>query len=247
MDRSAEIPTLLVFTLGPECERSRRRLLPGPLQEAEAPLHRLGLDGALDAGREAGFRIVVSSPESLDLPSGVEHLKQQGCHFADRLRGAINALQADLDGSPLLIVGTDTPDLSAHHLLSALALLEESPSDVVIGPSCDGGFYLLASRMVLDAELTEVRWCRKDTRRSLETALRLSGREVRLLEPLRDLDRSVDVDLWLTATTLAGGVSWLRRWLSTLLAAWRRPAVAKEIGRPNRALATALCGRGPPL
>ena len=247
MDRSTDIPTLLVFTLGPECEHSRRRLLPGSLRQAEASLHRQGLAGALSAGRRAGYRLVVSSPEPLDLAPGVEQLIQRGCTFAERLRDAIRSLQSNLASSPLLVVGTDTPDLDVHHLRSAVSLLADSPRGVVIGPSLDGGFYLLATRTPLDKELSRARWCRSDTRRTLEAALRRSGRLVRHLELLQDLDRPADVELWLSNRPLLSTVGWLRRLLISLLAAWRRPVIPLTFDCPGVALATIVLGRGPPF
>lgn len=246
MEISSATPTLLVFTLGPNCERSRRRLLPAPLRQAEALLRQQGLEGALEAGRQAGYRIVVSSPEPLELPPDVEQLRQRGCTFAERLRGAIGALDAELDGSPLLVVGTDAPDLGVHHLQAAVSLLEASPTDVVVGPSLDGGFYLLAACTNLDRELAAVRWCRRDTRCSLEASVRGSGRVIRHLQPLQDLDRYTDLEVWLSTGFPVADLSWLRRWLYTLLAAWRRPVVPQTLRRPSLAWATTLSGRGPP-
>lgn len=246
MDRNRKSPTLLVFTLGPECRRSTRQLLPAPLRQAETLLRRRGLDRALEAGRRAGLRIVVSSPGPLDLPADIEQSRQTGCRFADRLRDATQALLAELDGAPLIVVGSDAPDLTANHLRSALACLEKSPDDVVLGPAHDGGFYLLATRSTLDKELARVRWCRHDTRHSLEAALRDRKRVVHLLEPLRDLDRYADVEVWLAARSRGFGLGDLRRLLSRTLAQWRRPVVAGTANRPTLALATHLSGRGPP-
>lgn len=240
-------PTLLIFTLGPECEQSRRRLLPGPLRVAETLLHRQGLERALSAGRLAGYRIVVSSPGPLDLPPDIEQVRQRGYSFASRLRGAIRELTDGLAGSPLIVVGTDVPDLNVQHLRAAVARLENSATDVVLGPSHDGGFYLLAMRSVLDDELANVRWCCPQTRLSLEAALRDKGRMVWHLQPLQDLDRYSDVEAWLTSKTSVAALSWLRRWLTALLADWRRPAVPRVLLRPSQVLASGPSGRAPPL
>lgn len=239
-------PTLLVFTLGPECEGSRRQLLPAPLRPAESLLHEHGLDAALDAGRRAGLRLVVASPEPLHLAGDVEQLRQAGCTFAERLQNAVGTLQVDLQGAPLVVVGTDTPDLDVHHLNEALTWLDGEPDGVALGPCHDGGFYLLATRQSLDLELARVRWCRHDTRRSLTEALRRSGRPVKLLAPLRDLDRFSDVEAWLSRQ-LRSAATWLGRLLRSLLASWRRPPVHGVIDRPSPALATTAPGRGPPI
>ncbi len=247
MNRSVDKPTLLVFTLGPECESSRRGLLPAPLRTAEAELHRQGLQRALAAGRQAGYRLVVSSPQPLDLPPDVELLTQRGCSFAERLHTSMRALQVAGENAPLLVVGTDTPDLHVGHLRAAVDLLAASSRTVLLGPSHDGGFYLLATRAPLDRELAAVRWRRRDTRRCLEAALRRGQRPVEHLEPLRDLDRSCDVERWLKADSASAATIWIRQYLRALLAAWRRPVVPAAVHAPDFVLTAVVAGRDPPL
>ena len=246
MNDSGPTPTLLVFTLGPECESARRRLMPAPLQEAELRIHRQGLDAALEAGRQAGFRLVVASPNSLDPPADVEWIPQRGCNFAERLVGAIRSLQEKHPQAPLVVVGTDTPNLDVSYLEQAVAWLDQEPGGVVLGPSHDGGFYLLATRLALDQEFAEVRWCQKATRSLLERALIRNRRPVRLLTPLRDLDRPADVEIWLYRDMQLASHLWLGRLLRALLARWKRPAVPWSMEPPHLSLVPAVLSRGPP-
>jgi hypothetical protein len=246
MSTPTTIPTLLVFTLGPECEGGRRRLLPAPLRQTEATLHRAGLEQMLAIGRDAGYRVVVAAPEPLDLPPEVRQLRQRGTSFGGRLQHALRALRAEIGSAPLLVVGTDTPDLAASHLRAAVAELESSPTGVVVGPAHDGGFYLLASRIGLDSVLSTVRWCCRDTRRSLLAALCGQGHPVHLLEPLLDLDRRADLERWLSRRRAESPLGRLRRTLRAVLAVWRRPAVPTVLRRADLVLATAVSGRGPP-
>ena len=122
--RSDSTPTLLVFTLGPECEQVRRPLLPHALRSAELLLHRNGLDATLGAGRRGGFRLVVASPEPLDLPGDVEQIRQRGQSFAERLRSTIRKLQEGYPDGPLVVVGTDSPDLDTSHLQQAMTAFD---------------------------------------------------------------------------------------------------------------------------
>ena len=242
----ATIPTLLVFTLGPENERSRRRLLPTPLGRAETALHRSGLERMLAIGHAAGCRVVVAAPEPLDLPAGVTQLLQRGSSFGMRLRDAVCKQRTAIGDAPLLVVGTDTPDLEAAHLLAAIGRLADDCDSVVVGPSVDGGFYLLACRIGVDEALAAVHWRRRDACRSLLTALHRAGHPVHLLEELLDLDHRADLERWLTRRRTGTPVSWLERWLWTVLAAWRRPVVQLVFGCPDLALAAVVFGRGPP-
>ncbi len=247
MQPTVTAPTLLVFTLGPESERARRQLLPASLARTEVRFHRAGLERVIAIGRRVGLRIVVAAPEPLALPADVVLLRQRGTSFAARLSGAVERLQSEIGNAPLLVVGTDTPDLDTRHLEAALARLNESPTAVVLGPSRDGGIYLCASRTPLAETLAGIRWCSAEARRALVTALSRCGRTTWLLEPLLDIDRRSDLERWLTVRTTP--VTWtrLRGRLRRLLAAWRRPQVTLSSPTFDLALASALSRRGPPL
>lgn len=212
--REEHQPTLLVFTLGARCESRRRQLLPASQRSLEADFHQTCLDATLAAGRAARCRLEVSSPLELVLPDDVERRPQRGRDFGTRLERATNEAFAQ-HGGPVLVVGSDVPDLEVSHLEGALRLLGEDSDQVVIGPSPDGGFYLLAASRPLTTALHEVRWRCRETLRSLRHALRREGRPVVLLPPLADLDRRSDLEQWLTR-------------------AWRRPGAMSEIWRADR-------------
>jgi uncharacterized protein len=188
-------PTLLVFTLGAPRESARRRLAPAGLQGMETALRQACFDAALAAGRACGCRLTVCSPERGRLPEGVEHLPQRGGDFGARLEGACAAVGRRR--GPLVVVGTDVPGLADRHLREALQLLAGDPRRVVLGPSPDGGVYLLAAAAALPP-LGAVRWCRPSTLADLSRVLAEAGREVVLLEPLADLDRPADLDRYLS-------------------------------------------------
>ncbi len=194
MPQSAAAPTLLVFTLGAARESARRKLAPAGLQGMETALRQACFDAVLAAGRACGCRLAVCSPERGRLPAGVEHLPQRGADFGARLEGACAAVGRRR--GPLVVVGTDVPGLGDRHLREALDLLADDPRRVVLGPSPDGGVYLLAAAAALPP-LAEVRWCRPTTLSDLSRVLAAAGREVVLLEPLADLDRAADLDRFL--------------------------------------------------
>ena len=243
--------TLLVFTLGAHCESRRRRLLPPAHKAIEDRLHQACLDSALAAGRAAGLRLEVSSPLELVLPADVDRRPQNGPDFGTRLEDAVARTFAER-GGPVVLVGSDVPDLEARYLCQALKQLDQDPDSVVIGPSPDGGFYLLAASRPLGPALSQVRWRCRHTLRSLKRALRRQGRSIVLLRPLVDLDRRADLEHWLAASFRAPA-DWSGLWsglmarlveiLSGLRLA-RRPEAAP--GSPRRLLRAHRL-RGPPL
>jgi len=239
-------PTLLVFTLGAEAECRRRRLLPVRHTRVEAAFHRACLESALAAGRAAGCRLAVATNAGQELPADAIAITQHGSSFGERFKHAVADAETLADG-PLLIVGTDVPDLRTRHLRLAIARLETTPERVVVGPSPDGGFYLLAATASLAGLLDGVHWCRRDTSRTLASTLEAAGRPIERLEPLHDLDHTADLEQWLARgprplELLLPALTALRR----LLAACKRPLVPRHIGRARLVGAGDLGGRAPP-
>lgn len=227
-------PTLLVFTLGASAESRRRRLLPERWRGAEMGFRRACLDAALEAGRRAGCRLEVSSPRYLDLPEDALHVPQTGAEFGIRLDRALRGSLARQPG-PVVVVGSDVPGLEADHVTRALEALDGHPDRVVLGPSPDGGVYLVAASRPIDGLADDVAWCCGATRDTLRRVLEAAGREVVWLEPLADLDRPADLDRWLADAQGLGGRgagalhAALRRWLrplGELLRALRQPPEA---------------------
>lgn len=239
--------TLLLFTLGAKREQQRRRLLPAALASEERALHHACLQVALEAGRSNACRLQVCSPMALELPEGCERLPQPGHSFGERLRSAMERARAGSD-APLVVVGSDVPDLRSAHLAEALRLLAGHQRRVVLGPASDGGIYLLAAQGPIEECFDEVRWCSSATRRSLVHALSQAGWEVVFIAPLGDLDRRSDLQSWLSRRGInTGGLRILAQRLRQALAALRRPTIASFLPRSGALLSTALSGRAPPF
>ena len=88
-----------------------------------------------------------------------------------------------------MIIGSDAPTLPRAHLHQALD--ELMTNDVVIGPSDDGGYYLVGARLPVPELFSDVRW---STPEVLSTTLaRLGGRSYALLPPWHDVDSEEDL------------------------------------------------------
>jgi len=117
-----------------------------------------------------------------------EVFAQRGDDFADRLANAHADAHARVpDGTPVLQVGMDTPQLSGALLAESLAVA--ASADAVLGPAEDGGWWALAVRDPAWAEsLRDVPMSRPNTGALTQAALERVGADVRLLPPLRDVD-----------------------------------------------------------
>ncbi len=99
-----------------------------------------------------------------------------------------------IPGARNVLIGSDSPNLPVEFLNGAFTTLADH--DVVIGPSEDGGYYLIGMRCECDYLFREMPWSTPDV--LVETRKRLVANRTpfAMLPPWRDIDRLDDV-LWL--------------------------------------------------
>jgi glycosyltransferase A (GT-A) superfamily protein (DUF2064 family) len=138
----------------------------------------------LEVVRKSGAPLVVVGEVAASLAdfNEVHTLPQRGDGFAARLDAAVRDA-AGLGFDRLVVVGGDTPDLDDADLAAAV---DPDDSDVVIGPTVDGGFYLLSLAVSDVAALAGLPY---QTPGLLAALLaRLGDHRVRLLAPRIDVD-----------------------------------------------------------
>ena len=118
-----------------------------------------------------------------------ELLAQKGQNLGAREQGVFTDLF--MEGfSKVLMIGSDIPTLPTKHLVLAIELLTEQT--VVIGPSQDGGYYLIglvkpASGTIPDL-FTEIRWSTQFAFSDTVAAARQARIRVALAPPWYDID-----------------------------------------------------------
>lgn len=199
--KSANPQQLIVFGRYPRPGKTKTRLIPalGPVGAAElqrrltertvAVAKRcLGRTGARLAVHHAGgskkqMRRWLGRRDIDYVPQAPGDL---GGRMFESLRSAF-----DQGARRVVLVGTDIPQLVPAHLEAAFDRLEHH--DLVIGPSKDGGYWLVG--MSRPKNIFEgIAW---STATVLETTLNLARRKgmtASLLDPLSDLDNSDDLD-----------------------------------------------------
>jgi len=116
-------------------------------------------------------------------------ITQRGNDFADRLA---NAHVDASDGTPVLQIGMDTPQVTADLLAGCGKRLGDSPA--VLGPANDGGWWALGLRTPAAAGcLRSVAMSQPDTGRLTLAALRSGGLDVGILAELADVDVVEDI------------------------------------------------------
>lgn len=91
----------------------------------------------------------------------------------------------------VVVIGSDAPQLTVGQVEHAFELLEES--DVVFGPSSDGGYYLVGLSQPAPRIFEQIEW---STEQVLEQSLQRcqeSNLNVKLLDTLTDIDEGPDL------------------------------------------------------
>ena len=102
-----------------------------------------------------------------------------------RMREAL-VQQLDAGASAAVLIGTDIPSLPAHHITQAFDLLRTK--DVVLGPSIDGGYYLVGVSKPIPEIFEDVEWSTpRVLSQTLDRILRAEIRSVSFLPGLMSI------------------------------------------------------------
>ena len=181
---------LLVLAKEPVAGRVKTRLCPPLTPEGAARVARAALEDTLDVVRAvpAARRVLVL--DGMYDAAGFDVQPQRGGPMPERLAAAFD----DCDpGLPTLLVGMDTPQLTAELLQQAVDRLAEH--DAVLGLAPDGGWWALGLQRPDGALLRDVPTSRDDTGALQLAALRSAGLAPHLLPELRDVDTADDARL----------------------------------------------------
>ncbi|CAN5541827.1 TIGR04282 family arsenosugar biosynthesis glycosyltransferase [soil metagenome] len=148
MSRSLGPVVVLVFAKAPEPGRVKTRLIPALGPEGAAKLYRAFLKDTVDVVlglSDIDVRICMAGDletvPTLNLPLSVEVFSQTGDGLGERMANAF--LRAFVDGyGRVIALGTDHPTLPGDYIQMAAHVLEE-PLSAVLGPTDDGGYYLI--------------------------------------------------------------------------------------------------------
>jgi uncharacterized protein len=186
---------LLIFVKNVVKGHVKTRLAKDIGEERALEIYRLLLQQTLNvaAGAEASKEVWYSSYiENKDEVNEKVHKKklQQGDNLGDRMKFAFNnAFSNGFD--KVVIIGSDCPELTSELLNEAFRLLDQN--DVVIGPSEDGGYYLLGKSKYEPGLFDGVQWSTQNVfRQTIEKAVKKSL-TVTLLQPLNDIDTLEDL------------------------------------------------------
>ena len=166
---------VVVFARTPVLEARAKRM------PAAARLFACARARVLGAAAASGADVLVCSPGAAGSPSRATILSQRGRTFAERLRNAF-ADTRNLGYREIVVVPGDVPGLQPRHLRAAFRRLRACST--VLGPSPDGGVYLLGIRGDFEPVLAGVPWCT----RLVFARLRANAGDAAVLSPVADVD-----------------------------------------------------------
>jgi uncharacterized protein len=189
---------LLIVGKPPEPGSTKTRLVPPLSAEQAAGLYRGFLLDSVDLGLGLGWeRVTVIHPRSgrqalsTLLPPDVHLLEQRGHGLADALPYAFATHLAE-GFDRVILISSDNPTLPLACLEQACSALDDR-YDLSIGPSMDGGYYLIGMREPHLGVFHTIEWSTSRVYgQTLERARQL-GLRVRSLPVWYDVDEPADL------------------------------------------------------
>ncbi len=190
-------PNLLVFARAPRPGAVKTRLARTLGDERAAALYRRM--GRVVIDRVAGSPATVTvcfTPDGAErevrewLGAGAARYWPQGSgDLGERMSRMFD--RAFEGSGRAVVIGTDAPAVDRTTIRRALSALDSA--DVVVGPSRDGGYYLLGLRQPRPRLFRGIRWSTGSVMRETLDRARADGLAVTLLEVESDIDTAADL------------------------------------------------------
>jgi rSAM/selenodomain-associated transferase 1 len=188
-------PVCIVMVKAPRAGAVKTRLTPPLSGEQAASLAACFAQDTVACVRRVAPEVMLAyAPadgrarlEELFPEGGLMWVEQRGDDLGARLDAAAAHALA-LGRGPVIIVGADSPTLPPSFVRQALASLAEGEADVALGPTDDGGYYLVGLRQSSGGLFRDVAWSTPLAyRQTADNAARLGLRTL-------ELPRWYDVD-----------------------------------------------------
>lgn len=198
MDQNTPLNTaLIIFVRHPELGMVKTRLANTIGDEKALKVYHLLLNHTKEVTQTLNCRkFVYYSGQVIehdlwDLP-GFTKRKQSGKDLGERMKNAFLELFAQ-GFKRIMIIGSDCYQLQSAHLDSAITALEEN--DAVIGPTFDGGYYLLGLNYPVTGIFTDKAWSTDQVAKQTIENITELGLSYLLLEQLHDVDEASDLGI----------------------------------------------------
>jgi Uncharacterized protein conserved in bacteria len=185
--------SLIIFAKNPIPSKVKTRLTPyiNPTEAAElykafitditCNTHKLKCDQVTIAytpsNAEAAFHSICGQ--------SVDYLPQKGDNLGERMKNAF-IYSFDNGSKRTVIIGTDSPTLPSSYIQKAFDALKEVP--VTVGPTFDGGYYLIGLSGQNDAIFDGIDWSTSKVFGQTLTRIQAINKQLYVLPPWYDVD-----------------------------------------------------------
>jgi rSAM/selenodomain-associated transferase 1 len=189
---------LAVMTKAPQAGRVKTRLVPPLTPEEAAELNKCFLRDTAAAisnaaGADAVRGIAVYTPVGAEsaytdiLPADFSLLPQRGDKFGERLYLAMEDL-FKCGFESVCLIDSDSPTVPAENFAAAVELLSTTEDRVVLGPSDDGGYYLIGVKKPHRHLFEQIDWSTESVlNQTMQRATEI-GIKIKLLPAGYDID-----------------------------------------------------------
>lgn len=194
---------LVIFFKYPEPGKVKTRLAEAIGKEKATFLYRELTEATVEsltplAAEGITITLAFEPPEKAEeiktwLRGPFQYEAQEGSGLGERLTQAIQSVFSR-EAAPLIVVGTDTPHLTSRDILEAFATL--NAHDAVLGPSWDGGYYLIGMNSPEGRLFQDISWSSPFVLQQTLAKLKQLEWSYSLLPLKRDIDLLEDLEFF---------------------------------------------------
>jgi rSAM/selenodomain-associated transferase 1 len=183
---------IIVFAKAPVAGRVKTRLIPALGAEGAAMMAREMLEWTVGEALASGLPVELcgdpDAAEWYEARAGLELTAQGEGGLGERLARAAKRALGD---APVLLIGTDCPELDRKRLRAAAGALRAH--DAVIHPAQDGGYALLGLRRFDPSPFEEIAWSTDKVAAQTIARIEALGWSLHVGETLHDVDQPADL------------------------------------------------------
>lgn len=190
---------LILFTKNPELGKVKTRLAKTIGDENALDIYKNLLQHTKDIALQVNAdKFLFYSNEINENDQWENTIFNKKVQFGDNLGIRMNTAFSEvfaLKYDSVCIIGSDCYDLNAEIVNSAFKNLENN--DFVVGPTFDGGYYLLGMNQQNDRVFEEVAWSTESVFETTISRIKETNKSVFILKKLTDIDEEKDLpEIW---------------------------------------------------
>jgi rSAM/selenodomain-associated transferase 1 len=193
--------TIIIMAKVPLAGTVKTRLQPALSPEKCAELARAFLRDTVNKAESVCENIILAYSPAAEinalqkiLPSEKAFLEQEGADLGEKMLNAFRFAFARQTDSVAVMIGTDSPTFPAEFIEKAFEYLETG-TEIVLGKTEDGGFYLIGLKKILPDLFDRIRWSTGSVFARLSRNLeKLKFGELKFVPTCFDVDTAPDLE-----------------------------------------------------